>query len=135
MCWVTKDVPIFKIAEKDIVVYKLVLYNLSTGSYMCFSPFHPKFKYIKNELSKKVCLDVEEQFNIYCINKGYHSFLTANRAVDLYQCLRIAHDFSRYGVGEFVIPKGSMFYQNENEEIVSSNIMFKKLNKIENYLK
>ena len=139
MSWETKKKDIkecFNIAESNIVVYKIGRAFCSSG----FTSWHDeRFAYHEKELLPSINLEPLKKYgDIIVINEGYHSY----SADCLYQCkeqhLSIYNrkDFP-FGladycddnnfivnVGEFIIPKGTEYYKNENGEIVSSTIMW-----------
>lgn len=121
MCFYTSDLAC-KIAKKPITVYKVILrYNYSHIM---------RFKYNKNRINNKVELfptltDIANTIN-YRINKGYHSF----KSIEI--SLKHAYNYNNPNdlinedikISKFIIPKGSIYYEN-GYSIVSSNIIYK----------
>ena len=126
-----------KIAEEDITVYKFgIKYNKK------FLPaYQDDFGYEPNIRNDKVEIKLIKDGKSYhgtCyfyVNEGYHSYsekchlLNDSCDVGVYSKIfdekyldfyTLVDDF----IGKFIIPKGSEFYENEDGEIVSSNIMW-----------
>ena len=133
-----------KIADKNIIVYKI--------GYRVGNEFHPSFQtrfgYEPNVLKEEIKLSfVENSLYIdtwYEINKGYHSYSEDCSIVsfDSRGCtsyfaykpfyvynkgkatIRIGEYIGFIFIAEFIIPKGTEYYENEYGEIVSSQIMW-----------
>ena len=105
------------IADKDIEVYKFGDVFEDDGN---FHPYNQFFSYKPNVLNKEIKLNLEENKNIffarfeYEIYEGYHSYLHCKQGIHL----------SNHHIGKFIIPKGTEYYENEDGQIVSSNIIW-----------
>ena len=139
MCWIGKGPA--KIAERDIVVYKLGYVIEATKE---FRSLYQNYTYYPKVLNKVVTLvpvifttevsklQPSETGMIY---EGYHSYksmslpfngLEASSRVILLGTIikeRISICNSYY-IATFIIPKGSEYYINNRGEIVSSNIIY-----------
>ena len=136
MCWVGKcDV---KIAKRDFYVYKLG-YVSDKG----FNSLYQDFIYIPGVLNETVkmrplisnysiYLLLKEQYGI--IYEGYHSYRDIampysdlglhSRTIYLGKIAENIRLNNIYSIATFIIPKGSEYYENNNGEIVSSNIIY-----------
>ena len=79
-----------------------------------------QYTYIPYKVNPKidiVCLEQDSMFrsNTWCIDEGYHSYKTLNIAKRRKE--------SHYYVVKCIIPKDSVYYINDKNEIVSSNII------------
>lgn len=136
MCWTGKcDV---KTAKNDIVVYKLG-YVTEEG----FSSLYQNYIYVPREINTEVKIrPFIHNYNIYKLEKeqygivyeGYHSYKEITMPYsELYIDSRMVHLgktvdrislFNLYHIATFIIPKGSEYYENEDGELVSSNIIY-----------
>lgn len=136
MCWNGKcDV---KIAKKDIIVYKV---GYMSGESFC--SLYLNYTYVPKETNKEVKIDpfiynyniCKERKKQECIiYTGYHSYKevsmpyselgTSSRLVYLGRTVERINLFNLYYVATFIIPKGSEYYENDEGEIVSSNIIY-----------
>lgn len=138
MCWVGKG-PV-KIAEKDIVVYKLgyVLENseLFNSLYHGYN-YHPKGLNRTVTLAPivgSITLPHLSQFDVGIIYSGYHSYRSislsfmglgsSSRIIFLGNIIDRISLYNDYYVATFIIPKGTEYYENNQGEIVSSNIVY-----------
>ena len=142
MCWFTEKKINELVASEDIICYKVfrkkdIIYE--TNPYLVFGIGKPKivqlksfvqnFKYIPYVRQKSVdlhtepcactkvsyiCYSVKEG---YKIETGYHSYATVDRALPEKMFL------PKTVIIECIIPKGAIYYLNENNEIVSSTII------------
>ena len=139
MCWIGKGPA--KIAERDIVVYKLGYVIEATKE---FRSLYQNYTYYPKELNKVVTLvpviyttevsklQPSETGMIY---EGYHSYksmslpfngLEASSRVILLGTIikeRISICNSYY-IATFIIPKGSEYYESIVGELVSSSIIY-----------
>lgn len=136
MCWVGKCN--VKIAKRDFYVYKLG-YVSDKG----FNSLYQDFIYIPGVLNETVkmrplisnysiYLLLEEQYGI--IYEGYHSYRDIampysdlglhSRTIYLGKIAENIRLNNIYSIATFIIPKGSEYYENNNGEIVSSNIIY-----------
>lgn len=138
MCWIgfkLKDIACKK-AEADIVVYKVVL-DATKDS--CKSVFED---YLYNtSLQPTIKLKVSLPFML--IHRGYHSYTGVNytkekdNTVSLKFSDPVSVPFSdtlEYYLAKFIIPKGSVYYKNVLDNVVSSSIRYTgEYYKIKNY--
>lgn len=136
MCWVGKCY--VKIAKRDFYVYKLG-YVSDKG----FNSLYQDFIYIPGVLNETVkmrplisnysiYLLLKEQYGI--IYEGYHSYRDIampysdlglhSRTIYLGKIAENIRLNNSYSIATFIIPKGSEYYENNNGEIVSSNIIY-----------
>ena len=136
MCWVGKCN--MKIAGRDFYVYKL-----GRVSDRSFRSLYQNFIYIPGVLNDEVKMRpvihnysihklLEEQYGM--IHEGYHSYKDITMPYSdlgsysrIIYLGRIAEDIrlhNIYSIATFIIPKGSRYYENDNGEIVSSNIIY-----------
>lgn len=118
MCWVSRIKPKLQVTSKNFVVYKKVFYA-PNGS--CTSMFY-KHIYEPDSVNPVINLEVirgyvDARFIYYYIDKGYHSYRYLKN-IEVNAFTRIA---------KFTIPKGSLYYINEYNEVVSNTIIFNKL--------
>lgn len=139
MCWVGRGPA--KIAEKDIVVYKLgyVFKNSEV-----FSSLYHGYNYHPKGLNRTVtlvpivggvALPHLSQFDVGIIYSGYHSYQSISlpfnglgfsfRAILLGTIIKERINIcNSYYIATFIIPKGSEYYVNKCGELVSSNIIY-----------
>ena len=118
MCWYSQKQPDYKVADKDIVVYKRFSQDYIVfidNKLACLCSLVYGYLYAVNQLNKPI--ELEHYYNeaFYYIYKGYTSWLHAKHpsgvllpATNMIKC---------------VIPKGSTYAVNEIGEVVSSNII------------
>lgn len=132
MCWTSDTNPIPKTADKDIICYKVfdikdIKYKRrkflwiplwKKGIEKLYS-MYKEYEYVPYAANPKVNIRCKKRNGIYswwAIDKGYHSYNTLSKAA-----------FVRCKIFELIvectIPKGTVYYLNENNEIVSSNII------------
>lgn len=129
MCWVgfnIKDIACRK-AETDIVVYKVVL-DATKDS--CMSAFE---NYLYNT---KVQPLIQFEISLPCmlIREGYHSYINIkyvknkeNNIILLTAGLirfPMTHQLDGSYLAKFIIPKGSLYYKNIFDEVVSNSIKY-----------
>jgi hypothetical protein len=142
MCWTNKSKPIEKLANNDIPVYKLVIDNgeNSVLSYF-YNDKNTPFK--RGKVQKKVrifpCYYLEGGY--YEINEGYHSYslncklekILNNHDISISEQLWYVHKIDenkkeKYWlkdtdrIGKFIIPKGVIYYVNDDGDYVSEKI-------------
>ena len=147
MCWMIKKLAYcrdskkyHKIAEKDITVYKI---GYDSGNEF-YPAFQTRYGYEPNVIKEGIKLAFEENsFDIdtwYEISKGYHSYSEDCSIVSfetrgvfmlsfyVYNKGKATNRIGRYvdvtTIAKFIIPKGTEYYENEEGEIVSSQIMW-----------
>ena len=130
MCWIGKcDI---KIAKRDFYVYKL-----GCASDKGFKSLYQNFIYEPKEINKKVELNpipFYKDKSFYVIYEGYHSYkdivmpysdLRSHcRTIYLGKIELPHYPCDIYHLATFIIPKGSVYYENIYGEIVSSNIIY-----------
>ena len=77
----------------------------------------------------EVSIELMQQDDYYIIKEGYHSFKNATFSTKNKHLIYIQDDIFELSItdiviGEFIIPKGSIYYENSLHEIVSFNIIF-----------
>lgn len=139
MCWITTKETVPIIAKKDVHVYKVM--KLVDGTLLSY---FQNMKYELNKLNK-----LPSTINLFhyqgntSIDKGFHSYATLdyvkktdvkniyqiriNRVID-YTTAKYSHVV---GVAKCTIPKGSMYYKNERDEIVSDQIIINEFKTIQ----
>lgn len=130
MCWIGTSSA--KIAEKDIVVYKIgkVLNNK-------FRSLYQNYFYGAKELNTKISLrpaSDQDYLPHFLIWEGYHSYkdvtIPFNELEESFRGMYVGKIkiimplINDYYLGTFIIPKGSEYYENHVGEIVSSNIIY-----------
>ena len=117
-----------KVAEKDIEVYKIG--RVQDNRFICeFRNFSYK-KGVPNEelVLKEICW-----MGSISINEGYHSYKRVSirfnslsgKVKYIYRGYIIQPYLDdSYDLATFIIPKGSIYYENFDGEIVSSNIVY-----------
>ena len=131
MCWNSDKIPTRNIATKDIVCFKVFNERdvvFKTRKFLGI-PFGKKVKYLVSLWRKYTYIPYKEnpKIDLICvedhdilgyttwdINEGYHSYTTL--------CITKKHTESHYYAVKCIIPKGSVYYIN-NDYIVSSNII------------
>ena len=130
MCWIGKcDI---KIAKRDFYVYKL-----GSVSDKGFKSLYQDFIYEPKEINKKVELNPIQLYkdkSFYVIYEGYHSYKDIVMPYsDLCSCCRTIYfgkielhhyPYNIYHLATFIVPKGSIYYENKFGEIVSSEIVY-----------
>lgn len=130
------------IAKEDIIVYKQGVMSIAEPT--VFRCRFQNFKYLPDVVYtadihpagiKTRCVsdsiedDYRNEINAkdrFYIEKGFHSFATFERAEPIF-------NFGIH-IGKFIIPKGSEYYKNGCENVVSNYIIFKKfINEKEEY--
>jgi hypothetical protein len=148
MCWLSKSKPIERMADKDIVVYKIVSKGDRNGNVLNYFYNGGYITYYKGNESEKINISpiyVEYGIsdNYYIIEEGYHSYSLDCRMHLIMESLLKFKEFDVFSnsedsklilmayyiresdrIGKFVIPKGSKYYLNDKGEYVSDNIKF-----------
>lgn len=107
MCWTNRTLN-RKVAEHDITVYKSVVPDLVGCRSLVYN-----FKYNFNEIYTE-SFNIEHLNDIYYIFRGFHSYKTKLMALN-------RHPFYK-DIVKCVIPKKAIYYENNNDEIVSNQI-------------
>ena len=127
-----------KIAERDFYVYKL-----GRVSDRGFISLYQNFIYVPRVLNEKIKMRpiiidysiyklLEEQYGI--IYEGYHSYKDItmpysdlgswSRTIYLGRIAENIRLYNIYSIATFIVPKGSKYYENDDGEIVSSDIIY-----------
>lgn len=118
-----------RVAEEDIEVYKIGL--VRDNIFICE---FQDYAYEKGVANKELVLK-EEHYGLgyITINEGYHSYKRVSVKCDsllgsikyIYRGSRIQpYSDGLFHLATFIIPKGSIYYENLDGEIVSSNILY-----------
>ena len=118
-----------RVAEKDIEVYKIGL--VQDNIFICE---FQDYAYEKGVANKELILKEEHHWLGYItINEGYHSYKRVSVKYNsllgsikyIYRGYRIQpYSDGLFHLATFIIPKGSIYYENLDGEIVSSNILY-----------
>lgn len=117
-----------KVAEKDIEVYKIGLVH--NNRFIC--EFRD-FSYKKGVINKELVLRETHWMGSISIKEGYHSYKRVSIKFDslsgrtkyIYLGYKLhPYPYGIYHLATFIIPKGSIYYENIYGEIVSSNIIY-----------
>ena len=131
MCYkaFTKKAKTAQIAEKDIKVYKICV----NTDHIVVSYFR-KYIYVPLEITHEISITFVEEFGLNYVADGYHSYKSCKwyphvskyneLAAVIEDTYRTYHYKSPVVIAEFIIPKGAIYYENTNGEIVSNKIMF-----------
>ena len=126
MCWTSSKKPIKRIATDNITCYKVfskldIKWRIEKTSDSLekkmkeVKSLYKNYVYIPYETNPKVNIICRLDYDLSCdwfINEGYHSYKYINSINKRYFC-----------VLECIIPKGSIYYINSDNCIVSSNII------------
>lgn len=128
MCWISKKTPKKKIATKDIVVQKILSRNYSgdlISPVYCDEIWKPNKKHT---LSENIICEYN-YWEGWKIERGFHSCeKMVIKSPDNWYCgdeFIFGFDDSDI-LCEFIIPKGSIYYKNENGVYVSNRLQFVK---------
>ena len=123
MCWLSKYLPLKETTTYPLIVYKVVVYTspLRCNSLITWFDYIYKREYVEYNL------EVTERKYAYGweIYKGFHSYAHLNKAIEEYKAISSNH--SDIALVECIIPKGSTFYKNEKDEIVSNRIIINRI--------
>lgn len=118
-----------QIADKAIKVYKIC----TAAEHTVISYYH-KCVYIPLEITYKIGIIFAKENNLDFAVGGYHSYKSCKWYPHLskykYLAAVIEDTYQPYYckssvvIAEFIIPKGTIYYENTNGEIVSNQIMF-----------
>lgn len=126
MCWSSKYPPIKRNAQNHIIVYKVVTYLDSSE---CRSLYYQWFKYVYKRVYRDPdSLEIKESRDMYGwkIYRGFHSYATMDRALREYGDA-ITYNYGKVALVECMIPIGSIYYKNVNDEIVSNGIFINRI--------
>ena len=108
MCWTNRTLN-RKVVEHDITVYKIVR-PCTRGIKSLFY----KFWYLFN-VTYRGTLDIKLVSSEYCITEGFHSYKTKSQVL-------LANQFHFKKIVKCILPKGTIYYINNFNEIVSNQI-------------
>ena len=129
MCYVakTKEEQIKRYAAYDMTVYKVCRYS-DRGLLSLFY----NYLYESGQLNKSIQLQpiIRKSADWFIINQGYHSFKEfLKKESTPYNISYCYFKWQMFLIGmgeviaEFIIPKGTIYYENNEGEIVSENII------------
>lgn len=122
MCLYTEQIKP-KVAEKDIVVYKVLNHNMLSPYYGLSYPLNRKIT------SKLLCYDHEwsPRTPIFNIEEGLHAYTKRRVAYARQHDLNILTKESVvYSVYKAIIPKGSKYYIGLDNDIASDALIVKR---------
>ena len=118
-----------RIAGEDIKVYKICDFHNN----MVISYFQ-NYVYVPLEITHEISITFVEEFGLNYVVDGYHSYKSCKWYPHLSKYKNLiaviedtykTYDYkSHVVIAEFIIPKGTIYYENTNGEIVSNQIMF-----------
>ena len=115
MCWTNKKLD-RQLAGKDIIVYKVVFFENNS----CVSPYQ-EFNYDFHKIYTEV-IHVDYRYGLYCINKGFHSYKSLKSAQFILTRF-ISRNICNGRIVKCTIPKGAIYYINDDKEVVSNQII------------
>ena len=137
MCWRTTDPPQLKVAQEDIISYKIVRLNANNGTYdAIYYPFH----YIPDVLEEGK-LEIERKSWGTEINIAFHSYSEKPIFQFIQFGIIIKHPKMDVSLGCFplesvlddnhvivkcIMPEGTKYYVNDFGEIASDRIILTK---------
>lgn len=125
MCWSSRCCPIKRGAQTLIIVYKVVTYIDSSECCSLYQWFKYTYKRVYRYPSP---LEIRESRDMYGweIHRGFHSYATMGRALREYEDA-IKYNYGEVALVECIIPIGSVFYKNNDDEIVSNGIIIGRI--------
>ena len=120
MCWSSRYCPIKRGAQNLIIVYKVVTYINSSECRALYQWFKYVYKRVYRDPGS---LEIKGSRAIY---RGFHSYATMDRALQEYE-KAITYHLGKIALVECMIPIGSIYYKNENDEIVSNGIFIDRI--------
>ena len=119
-------------ADKDIRVYKIC----TLEDNQLYSRIK-RFKYELLKVNAKIDIKFKQHYGLYYVSEGYHSYVTCRwypKVLTYYKVLGVIigdndltlgkASFQDLVIAEFIIPKNTTYYKNNNGEIVSEQIIF-----------
>lgn len=130
MCWTSSKPPVRRIAKEGIYTYKVVF---DYGEFICYSLImgfvYEYYKlYTQNKAIMPLCGALS---NKWMIEEGFHSYrtwLTAKEASEKFSTDPSIRKMIK--IVQCIIPKGTAFYINEKNEIVSNDIIITNSTKV-----
>lgn len=125
MCWSSRYCPIKRGAQNPIIVYKVVTYINSSECRSLYTWFRYIYKRVYRYPGP---LEIRESKDMYGweIHNGFHSYETMGRALQEYEDA-ITYNYGEVALVECIIPIGSIFYKNNDYEIVSNGIIIGRI--------
>ena len=142
MCWKGRKEEAIRLeAKKDIEVFKIIYYKTEKKIY---KSYYWGFEYKKDMIEKQDLRTSNNSDGSILIQSGFYSYKSldmlnvTNYPQDISVYVRSINDsetidivYSIYEkdkliIAKFIIPKGSEYYENQNGEIVSNQIIFKE---------
>lgn len=125
MCWSSRCCPIKRGAQTLITVYKVVTYIDSSECRSLYQRFRYVYKRVYRDPGS---LEIKESRDMYGweIYRGFHSYATMDRALREYEDA-ITYNYGQVALVECTIPIGSVFYKNNDDEIVSNGIFINRI--------
>lgn len=129
MCWRSHKIPVKEIATEDIVVQKILMRD---NSGMLVSPVYRSYNWEKDKevyLSKAIIIGrfTGLYSEVWEIEYGFHSCEKMTIEFGNKWCCNTEYIFETDDsdvLCEFIIPKGSIYYKNENGCYVSNRLRF-----------
>ena len=128
MCWTTSKKPVLKEAKEDIIVQKILTRNFRNGLVsLCYTGVN--WTKEPHQKLNDLMLPLREG-KIWIINVGLHSVKEITFLDDCfgYWVTRTGYmvlpSSSDDVIVECIIPKGAVYYINEHEEYVSSELIY-----------
>jgi len=120
MCFYPSKSAKVKVAEKDIVCYKILTRD-NLGAVYAY-PYH------KNKRNPIVVLKIRKSFfGTRYIAQGYHSYRTMKGCYE--------NNFIWDHIGKFIIPKGALYYSNKSEYVSETIIFVERLKEYSHVLR
>ena len=119
MCWVSYRLPLPKIATEDIICYKIVTCKEIKQNIKMFYSLYRDYQYIAYASNPKITINFKKYhttISCWYIEEGYHSYRTLLNAT-------LEGLDTSYLIVKCIIPIGSIYYLNNENEIVSSDII------------
>ena len=115
MCFEARKTVKARIAEKDIICYKIIRSDNTpwySGTHHCTTPYKINGDNIKVKITPISSPEYESSINI---NKGYHSYITRNGATNNWSYLM--NNSKEMKISRFIIPVGTIYYRNRKEYV------------------
>lgn len=116
MCWMCNTYPKEQTALRDITVYKIVIITPVVIRSLCMG-----YEYKFNQLQIPIKIKLNACIGTWSIEEGYHSY-SWGKVFKKWVLFG-----KRHRIVECTIPKGTKFFDNNDEEIVSENIIINKM--------
>lgn len=137
MCWITRDVPVERVATEDIPVFKYVFTDDLVSYYF------PEHKYVIGETLYTTLGYPSPVIGLRgarSIGRGFHSYGIACAIKEFDRSLNVYPPcHNNYHIGSYIlyklrriectIPKGSYYYVNNDMEYVSDKIIVNRITK------